>query len=79
MNAKQCVDLAREHYEAKNNGLALGWLVDAVAKLADAEQAKTHDAPAELRIRMTAEDAAVYAETMKTIALLRAKYGVVAP
>jgi len=79
MNAKQCVDLAREHYEAKNNGLALGWLVDAVVKLADAEQAKTHDAPPEPSTKMTAEDAAVYAEAVKTITLLRAKYGLVAP
>ena len=78
MNAKQCADLAREHYDAGTKDMALDWLIDAVVKLANAEQVQTVIAPIVLQWKMTAEDAAVYAEAMKTLALLRAKYGAVA-
>lgn len=78
MNAKQCADLAQQHYEARNKDLALGWLVDAVVKLANETQVEAPAAPAVLQLKMTADDAAVYAEAMKTLALLRAKYGAVA-
>ena len=78
MNAKQCADLAREHYDAGTKDMALDWLIHAVVKLANAKQPETATAPIVLQLRMTAEDAAVYAEAMKTLALLRAKYGAVA-
>lgn len=78
MNAKQCADLAREHYDAGTKDMALDWLIDAVVKLANAKQVETPVAPLASQIKMTAEDAAVYAEAMKTLALLRAKYGAVA-
>ena len=78
MNAKQCADLARQHYDAGTKDMALDWLIDAVVKLANAEQVQTAIAPIVLQLKMTAEDAAVYAEAMKTLALLRAKYGAVA-
>lgn len=58
--------------------MALDWLIDAVVKLANAKQVETAIAPIVLQWKMTAEDAAVYAEAMKTLALLRAKYGAVA-
>ena len=78
MNAKQCADLAREHYDAGTKDMALDWLIDAVVKLANAKEVETAIAPIVLQLRMTAEDAVVYAEAMKTLALLRAKYGAVA-
>lgn len=79
MNAKQCANLAREHYDAGTKDMALDWLIDAVVKLANAKQVETPPvAPIVLQLNMTAEDAAVYAEAMKTLALLRAKYGAVA-
>lgn len=78
MNAKQCADLARGHYDAGTKDIALDWLIDAVVKLANAKEVETAIAPIVLQLRMTAEDAAVYAEAMKTLALLRAKYGAVA-
>ena len=78
MNAKQCADLAREHYDAGTKDMALDWLIDAVVKLANAEQVETPPvAPIVLQLKMTAEDATMYAETMKALALLRAKYGAV--
>ena len=58
--------------------MALDWLISAVVKLAGKDQAERLSDPIVLQLKMTAEDTAVYAETMKTIALLRAKYGVVA-
>lgn len=78
MNAKQCAALAREHYAAGTKDMALDWLIDAVVKLAGAKEAETAIAPIVLQLKMTAEDAAVYAEAMKALALLRAKYGAVA-
>lgn len=78
MNAKQCANLAREHYDAGTKDMALDWLIDAVVKLANAKQVEMSAALGVSQIKMTAEDAAVYAEAMKTLALLRAKYGAVA-
>lgn len=78
MNARECVKLAREHWACRNKDLALGWLVSAVEALVNTEQVETPVAPLASQIKMTAEDAAVYAEAMKTLALLRAKYGAVA-
>ena len=69
--------------------MALDWLISAVEKLSSPqgvpaidELARRIDALEALAkspgpVFMTAQDTAVYAEAMKTIALLRAKYGVV--
>lgn len=77
MNAKKYAELAREHHDNGNATMAVKRLIDAVAALADAEPVNVPDSSTWLNVRMTAEDAAVYAEAKKTIALILAKYGAV--
>lgn len=78
IGAGTCAALAREHYDGGTKDTALDWLIDAVLKLADEKQGEAPAGPTVLQIKMTAEDTAAYAEAMKTLALLRAKYGAVA-
>jgi len=79
MNAKKCAQLARDHFDDGDEHMALNWLIDAVVKLAGTERIDIPDRSTWMNVRMTAKDAAVYAEAVKTMTMILAKYGAVTP